>query len=70
VKVKMTWRRATCLVGLLTGIPALLAGLFALESHPTAGTLLTLAGMALLLSAAMEICQAHEIHEPNLQGKQ
>ena len=47
-----------CFVGLLSGAPALLAGLFALEAHPIAGVLATLAAMALLLSAATELCQA------------
>jgi hypothetical protein len=57
-------------VGLLTGVPALLAGLFALQIHPIAGTLIALAAMALLLSAAAEFCQARETHEPTLGAKQ
>ncbi|MFI5108385.1 MAG: hypothetical protein ACHP78_06035 [Terriglobales bacterium] len=36
----------------------MLAGLFALQAHPIAGVLATLAAMALLLSAATELCQA------------
>ena len=68
--VTVTRRPGTCLVGLLTGIPALLAGLFALETQPIAGTLITLAGMALLLCALSEFCQARGTYEANLQGKQ
>ncbi|HYN15489.1 MAG TPA: hypothetical protein VES66_06850 [Terriglobales bacterium] len=66
----VTWRSGTYLVGLLTGVLALLAGLLALETQPIVGTLITLAGMALLLAAAAEFCQAHGIHEPDLQEKQ
>ena len=51
-------RAETYLGGLLTGVPALLAGLFALEVHPIAGTLITLAAMALQLSSAAGFCQA------------
>jgi len=51
-----TRRSGTYWLGLLTGITALLAGLFALEVHPLAGTLITLAAMSLLLSSASE-CQ-------------
>jgi hypothetical protein len=47
----------------------LVAGLFALEIHPVTGTLITLAGMALLLSAAAEFCRDHGIYQPDLQGK-
>jgi hypothetical protein len=61
---------ATYWVGMLTGVPALLAGLFALEVHPISGALITLAAMALLLSAAAECCQAPETHEPTLGAKQ
>jgi len=46
----------------------LLAGLFALETHPIVGVLVTLAAMALLLSAATELCRAPEIHELILRG--
>jgi len=63
-------RSGTHFVGLLSGAPALLAGLFVLEAHPIAGVLVTLAAMALLLSSATELCQAPGIHEPDLQGKQ
>lgn len=58
-----------CFVGLLSGLPVLLAGLFALEAHPIAGVLVSLAAMALLLSAATELCQTPGIHEPDLRGK-
>jgi hypothetical protein len=61
---------ATYWVGMLTGVPALLAGLFALGVHPISGALITLAAMALLLSAAAECCQAPETHEPTLGAKQ
>jgi len=61
-------RSETCFVGLLSGVPALLAGLSALEVHPIAGVLITLAAMALLLSAATELCRAPEIHELILRG--
>jgi hypothetical protein len=61
---------ATYWGGLLTGIPALLAGLFALEVHPISGTLITLAAMTLLLSAAAELCEAREAHEPTLGARQ
>lgn len=56
--MRVTGRPGTYLVGLVTGIPVLLAGLFALEVHPIAGTLITLAAMALLLSSAAGFCQA------------
>ena len=61
-------RLGTYFVGLLSGVPALLAGLFVLEAHPIAGVLVTLAAMALLLSAATELCQAPGIYEPILRG--
>ncbi len=61
-------RSETCFVGLLGGVPVLLAGLFALEVHPIVGVLETLAAMALLLSAATELCRAPEIHELILRG--
>jgi len=48
----------------------LLAGLFALEVHPIASVLVTLAAMALLLSAAAELYQAPGIQEEDLQRKQ
>jgi hypothetical protein len=57
----------TSVVGLLAGITTLLAGLFALELYPIAGTLITLAAMARLLSSAAEFCQAQETDQPNLQ---
>ena len=57
-----------CFIGLLSGVPGLLAGLFALEAHPIAGVLVTLAAMALLLSAATELCRALEIQESTLCG--
>jgi len=63
-------RSETCFVGLLGGVPVLLAGLFALEVHPIVGVLVTLAAMALLLSAATELCRAPEIHELILRGNQ
>ena len=63
-------RSGTHFVGLLSGAPALLAGLFVLEAHPIAGVLVTLAAMALLLSSATELCQAPGIHKSDLQGKQ
>jgi hypothetical protein len=53
----------------VTGIPALLAGLFAMESHPLAGILIILASMALLLSSLAELCRATGLDEPNLRGK-
>ena len=58
------------MVGLLSGAPALLAGLFALEAHPIAGVLAALAAMALLLSAAAELYPAAEIQEADLRRKQ
>jgi hypothetical protein len=61
--------RTTRLAGLLAGIPAMLAGLFALEVHPIAGTLIILAAMALLLSSAAEFCQEHGIYQTYLQEK-
>jgi len=63
-------RLGTYFVGLLSGVPALLAGLFVLEAHPIAGVLVTLAAMALLLSAATELCQASGIYEPTLRRNQ
>jgi len=45
----------------------MLAGLFVLEVHPIAGTLVILAAMALLLSSAADFCQAHGIYEAYLQ---
>ena len=64
-----TRRRTTRLAGLLAGIPAMLAGLFALEVYPLAGTLIILAAMALLLSSAAEFCQEHGIYETYPQEK-
>ncbi len=61
-------RLGTYFVGLLSGVPALLAGLFALAVHPIAGVLATLAAMALLLSAATELCQAPGVYELTLRG--
>ena len=63
-------RSETYLVGLLSGVPALLAGLFALEVHPIAGVLVTLAAMALLLSSLSELCRAPGIHESTLRGNE
>ena len=65
-----TRRRTTCLAGFLAGVPAMLAGLFALEVHPIGGTLMILAAMALLLSSAAEFCQEHGIYETYPQEKQ
>jgi len=65
-----TWTAAAYVAGLLAGIPAMLAGLFALEVHPIAGTLLTLGAMALLLSSLSEFCQARGLNESNLQDRQ
>ena len=65
-----TRRRTTCLAGFLAGVPAMLAGLFALEVHPIVGTLMILAAMALLLSSAAEFYEAHRIYEAYLQEKQ
>ena len=48
----------------------MLGGLFVLEVHPIAGTLVILAAMALLLSSAAEFYQAHGIYESYLQEKQ
>jgi len=62
-------RSGTYFVGLLSGVAALLAGLFVLEAHPIAGVLVSLAAMALLLSSVTVLCQAPGIHEPDLQGK-
>jgi drug/metabolite transporter (DMT)-like permease len=62
-----TWRAVAYVVGLQAGIAAMLAGLFALEVHPIAGTLITLAAMALLLSSLSELCQARGLNEPNLR---
>jgi len=58
------------LAGFLAGVPAMLAGLFALEVHPIRGTLMILAAMALLLSSAAEFCQEHGIYETYPQEKQ
>jgi hypothetical protein len=66
----MSTGRAAVYLGLLAGIPAMLAGLFALEVHPIAGTLIMLAAMALLLSSLSELCRARGIHGPGLQEKQ
>ena len=66
----VTRKAGPCLAGLLTGVPALLTGLFALDFHPIVGILITLAAMALLLSSLSELCQAHGNQELNLQGKQ
>ena len=68
--MRLMRRSGTGFVGLLSGVPALLAGLFVLEAHPIAGVLVTLAAMALLLSSATELCQAPGIHEPDLRRKQ
>ena len=65
-----TWRAAAYLAGLLAGISAMLSGLFALEVHPIAGTLLTLGAMALLLSSLSELCQASGLKESNLHDRQ
>jgi len=65
-----TWRAAAYLAGLLAGIPAMLAGLFALEAHPMAGTLIMLGAMALLLSSLSELCQARGLNESNLRDGQ
>jgi len=65
-----TWRAAAYLAGLLAGIPAMLAGLFALEVHPMAGTLILLGAMALLLSSLSELCQAPGLDESNLPDRQ
>jgi len=48
----------------------MLAGLFALEAHPIAGTLIMLGAMALLLSSLSELCQAPRIDESNLRERQ
>ena len=64
-----TQRRGIYMGGLLISIPALLGGLFALEVHPLAGTLMALAGMALLLSSLSEFCQAPEVGETSLRKK-
>ncbi|MFZ3212333.1 MAG: hypothetical protein WA188_12545 [Terriglobales bacterium] len=63
-------KSGTCFVGVMSGAPSLLAGLFALEAHPIAGVLVTLAAMALLLSWATELCGASGIQEPDLRRKQ
>jgi len=64
-----TWRAAAYLAGLLAAIPAMLAGLFALEVHPIAGTLITLAAMALLLSSLSELCRVRGLDEANLRER-
>jgi hypothetical protein len=69
-EMRASERKGTYWGGLLTGIPALLAGLFALQVHPISGALITLAAMALLLSAAAELYQAGEAHEPTPGAKQ
>jgi hypothetical protein len=61
---------ATYWAGLLAGVPTMLAGLFALEIHPLAGTLITLGAMALLLSSLSELCQATGLDEPNLRERE
>ena len=48
----------------------MLAGLFALEVHPIAGTLITLAAMALLLCSVSGLCQASGVDEPNLRDRE
>lgn len=65
-----TWRVAAYVVGLQAGIAAVLAGLFSLEVHPIAGTLIVLAAMTLLLASLSELCQAHGINESNLRERQ
>ncbi len=60
----------TYLAGLVAGIPAILAGLLALEVHPIAGTLITLAAMALVLSSLSELCQPIGLEELNLRATQ
>jgi hypothetical protein len=67
--IRASERGVTYWVGLLTGAAALLAGLFALEVHPISGTLIVLAAMALLLSAAAEFCRVGETHGPTLGTK-
>jgi len=42
-------RSGTYFVGLLSGVPALLAGLFVLEIRPIARVLVTLAAMGIML---------------------
>lgn len=66
--MKAMQRSATSLIGLVSGVPVLLAGLVAFETHPVLGVLLTLASMALLLSATGGLCEA-EVHEPRLRRK-
>ena len=64
-----TWRVQNG-AGLLIAIPTLLAGLFALEDHPLAGTLMLLAAMALLLAALSELCGAErEMQRADLEQK-
>jgi len=65
-----TGRTAAYLAGLLAGIPAMLAGLFALEVHPIAGTLIVLAAMTLLLASLSELCHARGLVESNLRERQ
>jgi len=47
----------------------MLAGLFALEAHPIAGTLIVLGAMALLLACLSELCRAHGLDESNLRER-
>jgi len=65
-----TWRAAAYVAGLQAGIAAMLVGLFALEVHPIAGTLIVLAAMALLLAFVSELCQARGLDESNLRERQ
>jgi len=65
-----TWRAAAYVVGLQAGIASMLAGLFALEVHPIAGTLIVLAAMTLLLASLSELCQARGLVESNLRERQ
>ena len=48
-------------IGLLSGGLLLLVGLFALEALPIVGVLSTLAAMALLLSAAADLCRVRGV---------
>jgi len=67
--MRPTGKSERCLLGVLSGAPILLAGLFALEAHPIVGVLAALAAMALLLSAAAELSPAQRCYETNLQRK-
>jgi hypothetical protein len=63
-------RAGSYVAGLMIAIPALLAGLFALEVHPIAGTLMLLAAMALLLSVLSDLCHpGRGIQKSDLQQK-